>query len=65
MEREFLSHTGRWGLTVSTSKTKAMAVGDDSAQCGTHLESGDVIDQVASFTYLGGHWMTTVHWMVR
>ena len=54
LAKEFVSCTARWGLTVSTSKTKVMAVGDDSARCGIHLESGDVIDQVASFTYLGG-----------
>ena len=54
LAREFVSCTARWGLTVSTSKTKVMAVGDDYARCGIHLESGDVIDQMASFTYLGG-----------
>ena len=31
-----------------------MAVGDDYARCGIHLESGGVIDQMARFTYLGG-----------
>ena len=40
MAREFLCCIARWDLTVSTSKTKVMAVGDDSAQCGIHLESG-------------------------
>ena len=54
LAREFVSCTARWGLTVSTSKTKVMALGDDSALCGIHLESGGVIDQVPSFTYLSG-----------
>ena len=40
--------------TLGLDREHVQDEGDDSAQGGIHLESDGVIDQVASFTYLGG-----------
>ena len=45
----FVKETGRWGLTVSITKTKGMA-SDDTAP--VQIEDGE-IEMVECFTYLG------------
>ena len=51
----FVKEAGRWGLTVSVTKTKGMASGEDLADSDTapvQVED-DEIEMVERFTYLG------------
>ena len=51
----FMKETGRWGLTVSVTKTKGMASSEDLADSDTapvQVED-DEIEMVERFTYLG------------
>ena len=49
----FMSCAAQWGLTVSVTKTKAMAVGVSADRSDILLPTGDSIQVVSNFTYLG------------
>ena len=54
MSNEFVACASRWGLTVSTRKTKGLSVGSEVDQADIVLEGGGgVLEVVPQFVYLG------------
>lgn len=53
MTREVVDSASQWGLTVSLKKTKAMAVNTPEPPSSIVLASGETVDMVPEFTYLG------------
>ena len=50
------SSFSRWGLTISTQKTKVLVVGRDAEQQASNVNiliRGDKLEVVSSFKYLG------------